>query len=349
MTKSVVEVVAALRAPIEWERCVCAFSQLLILVQASLASCSILTHAPHTLARAQRRARQSRPGRTGGPNKEGIPLCERGGRQGSSHLLWAPAAACPCDARSFDDLSGSLPDGSPRQTVPKEVLNSIRKNGVALKVRQRAAGLGWGPAARALCKAANPLAFHLRRARSSRRWTRRTPTHRASTCSSASELGGVPREAAPPCSASARPVFFSRSSRSCMGMARHASPPYVVLPSLPTHTATGSWTCTSTWCTGSPSRASRTDTTGSTSSSSGAALAPGAGTVLLVGFAQCGGKALSLLRELLLRASGRGTHCTLRPWDPRRATACSENTEGEYSGLEHEAVEGVVESLKVSS
>jgi isocitrate dehydrogenase (NAD+) len=28
-------------------------------------------------------------------------------------------------------------------------------------------------------------------------------------------------------------------------------------------------------------------------------------------------------------------------------TARSENTEGEYSGLEHEAVPGVVESLKV--
>ncbi|KAL6760500.1 hypothetical protein V8C86DRAFT_3089956 [Haematococcus lacustris] len=33
----------------------------------------------------------------------------------------------------FDDLSGSLPDGSPRQSVPQEVLESIRRNGVALK------------------------------------------------------------------------------------------------------------------------------------------------------------------------------------------------------------------------
>ena len=28
--------------------------------------------------------------------------------------------------------------------------------------------------------------------------------------------------------------------------------------------------------------------------------------------------------------------------------ACRENTEGEYSGLEHEVIPGVVESLKVS-
>lgn len=33
----------------------------------------------------------------------------------------------------FDGLSGSLPDGTPNTQVPKEVLASIRRNGVCLK------------------------------------------------------------------------------------------------------------------------------------------------------------------------------------------------------------------------
>lgn len=33
----------------------------------------------------------------------------------------------------FDGLSGSMPDGSPRTTVPAEVVESIRRNQVCLK------------------------------------------------------------------------------------------------------------------------------------------------------------------------------------------------------------------------
>ncbi|KAL6760503.1 isocitrate dehydrogenase, NAD-dependent [Haematococcus lacustris] len=43
------------------------------------------------------------------------------------------ALGAPIQWERFDDLSGSLPDGSPRQSVPQEVLESIRRNGVALK------------------------------------------------------------------------------------------------------------------------------------------------------------------------------------------------------------------------
>ncbi|GFH22952.1 iso_dh domain-containing protein, partial [Haematococcus lacustris] len=52
------------------------------------------------------------------------------------HALWPVSELCVvghCAACRFDDLSGSLPDGSPRQSVPQEVLESIRRNGVALK------------------------------------------------------------------------------------------------------------------------------------------------------------------------------------------------------------------------
>mmetsp|Transcript_2110 Transcript_2110/g.3374 ORF Transcript_2110/g.3374 Transcript_2110/m.3374 type:complete len:384 (-) Transcript_2110:327-1478(-) len=43
------------------------------------------------------------------------------------------ALGAPIAWERFDDLSGSMSDGSPRQTVPKAVLESIRRNGVALK------------------------------------------------------------------------------------------------------------------------------------------------------------------------------------------------------------------------
>lgn len=38
-----------------------------------------------------------------------------------------------CAVSRFDDLSGSMPDGSPRLEVPQDVLQSIKRNGVCLK------------------------------------------------------------------------------------------------------------------------------------------------------------------------------------------------------------------------
>lgn len=43
------------------------------------------------------------------------------------------ALGAPIKWERFDNLSGSLPDGKPNKQVPQEVLDSIRKNGVALK------------------------------------------------------------------------------------------------------------------------------------------------------------------------------------------------------------------------
>ncbi|GBF92681.1 hypothetical protein Rsub_05050 [Raphidocelis subcapitata] len=43
------------------------------------------------------------------------------------------ALEAPIVWERFDGLSGSMPDGTPRTEVPKEVLDSIRKNGVCLK------------------------------------------------------------------------------------------------------------------------------------------------------------------------------------------------------------------------
>ncbi|KAI8474612.1 MAG: isocitrate dehydrogenase, NAD-dependent [Monoraphidium minutum] len=43
------------------------------------------------------------------------------------------ALEAPIVWERFDGMSGALPDGSPRIEVPKEVLDSIRKNGVCLK------------------------------------------------------------------------------------------------------------------------------------------------------------------------------------------------------------------------
>ncbi|KIY96837.1 isocitrate dehydrogenase (NAD+) [Monoraphidium neglectum] len=43
------------------------------------------------------------------------------------------ALEAPIVWERFDGLSGSLPDGTPRLEVPKDVLDSIRKNGVCLK------------------------------------------------------------------------------------------------------------------------------------------------------------------------------------------------------------------------
>lgn len=43
------------------------------------------------------------------------------------------ALGAPIIWERFDSLSGSLPDGSPRLSVPKDVLESIKRNGVALK------------------------------------------------------------------------------------------------------------------------------------------------------------------------------------------------------------------------
>ena len=43
------------------------------------------------------------------------------------------ALGAPICWERFDSLSGSMPDGTPRSVVPKEVLESIKRNGVCLK------------------------------------------------------------------------------------------------------------------------------------------------------------------------------------------------------------------------
>jgi hypothetical protein len=135
VTDSVVQIVDALEAPIVWERCGGRGAR-----AARGARCA----PPRRLAP---RPRPSRPGprcaalprhhalrlarpQRAPPRTRGGPAPQRRPRLG----FGAPPTAGPASARPhlhrFDGLSGAHPDGSPRMEVPKEVLDSIRKNGV---------------------------------------------------------------------------------------------------------------------------------------------------------------------------------------------------------------------------